>query len=145
MWLSVPDIGYVPRSHLRSPQLLVYDCIDPPFVGDAREHDRRERLVAGRAGVSFATAGLLEERIRPYARLTRRLPNACADLGPLPQPRSRRTPVIGYLGTIDWRVSIAHVAHAARELPRCQFIIGGRINADRAAEVAGDLEGFPNV
>lgn len=145
LWLSVADLGFVPRWLPRD--RLVYDCIDPPF-GDApavRLHYEKERLVLHRAGVVFATAAALEDRLRPLARIVHRLPNGCDDLGPLPVLDQRARPVVGYLGTIDWRFSVAHLAHAAKSLPECRFIVGGRVNIDRAEEVRRELQPLPNV
>jgi UDP-galactopyranose mutase len=144
LWLSVPDLGFVPST--LPPDRLVYDCIDPPFgAADAEMHDRREQAVVRRAGVSFATAGVLEERIRPFARRVARLPNGCSDLGPLPPSRGDRRLTVGYLGTIDWRVDLRSLEFAARELPDCHFVFGGRVNAERSAEVQQRFRDLPNV
>ena len=144
VWLSAPYRAFIPRT--LPPRRLVFDLIDPPFGGSDDAHLRLERGLAKLAGATFATAAALEERIRPYARRIYRIPNGCDDLGPLPPFRPpKRTARIGYLGTIDRRFDVGRVAEAARGLPECQFIIGGRVNYDRLAEVDRELRPLSNV
>lgn len=134
---------------------LVYDCIDPCF--DAKYQaafDRDEHIVASQAKVVFATAEVLRERLAKTHPHTYLLPNACseaeydpAELAQLPRPAAlanRKGPVIGYMGTFDWRVDVETLAAAAKAIPEYTFALPGRINPDQEHRVAA-LRGLPNI
>lgn len=134
---------------------LVYDCIDPCFLPEEQERfDAAERTMASRAGVVFATAETLRERMAAMHRRAYLLNNAAdpalcnpseATRRSRPGPLTdRRGPVIGYLGTIDWRIDTAALTAAATALPEYTFCIAGRINHDQE-ENTRVLRGLPNV
>lgn len=133
-WLSWADVRYFGLRPGR--RNFVYDCIDPGLSGSEKAHERHEKAVCEAAQGTFATAALLLERVQPWSGAVASLPNGCSDLGQLPPRQQTGRPIAGFLGTIDRRVSVPHLAEAARRLRSVDFLIGGRVNADRAKEVA---------
>jgi hypothetical protein len=148
MWLTVND----PVLSQGTPaERLVYDCMDPNFLDNTQaEFDRSEFALAARAKVVFASAASLFARMQGANRNTYLLPNATAvddavnESEPPPPLRERIGPVVGYLGTIDWRFDADCVTYAASALPDVTFAIVGRVNADQEAKVAR-LRQLPNV
>ena len=134
---------------------LVYDCIDPCFTPEGQaDHDAVEFALARRAKLVFATAESLHERMAAVNPNTHLLPNAAPGPEFLPENLARVArpdslhglpgPVVGYLGTVDWRFDAETVTAAAKALPDFTFCIVGRINADQEARIAG-LRQLPNT
>ena len=132
---------------------LVYDCMDPNFLPELQsEFDRDEFALARRARVVFASARTLHERMRGVNERTHLLPNAAPIPGPpvdelaaLPDALAEATgPIVGYLGTVDWRFDPAPVEAAARQLPHALFAIVGRVNQDQEQRLTG-LRALSNV
>lgn len=151
-WVGAPQPAV-----LRSmrPTHVIYDCIDPCFLPSVQaQFDRAEGVLLRRASVVFCTARLLLERVRRVNGHAYLLPNACspdeydpAAAGRLRRPEAlagRPGPIVGYMGTVDWRVDLASVHAAAKRLPTFTFVLIGRINDDRRADV-NDLRALPNV
>lgn len=150
-WLSVPEPEWLTGMRV---DRLVYDCIDPGFFPeDQEDFDAREFAVAAKARVVFCTAETLLHRMQEVHSDAHLLNNAASPEmyesersatqrpGPL---RGRPHPIIGYLGTTDWRVDCETLADAAAALPDFTFCIAGRVNADQEARVAR-LRALPNV
>jgi glycosyltransferase involved in cell wall biosynthesis len=131
---------------------LVYDCIDPCFrPSDQIEFDRREREIATRARCVFATARSLWDRVSRWNSNAFLLPNGVQEESLVAQESSLPSavagighPVVGYLGTVDWRFDAATVREAARALPNVVFCIAGRVNPDREQSIV-DLRRLSNV
>jgi glycosyltransferase involved in cell wall biosynthesis len=134
---------------------LIYDCIDPCFIESAKERfDRCEEEIARAAPVVFCTAESLLERMKSFNDSSYLLPNGCSaedyepdTMGRLSLPvllRGRRTPIIGYMGTIDWRIDAETIIQAAERLPQFTFAIIGRVNHDQEARTE-KLRELPNV
>jgi glycosyltransferase involved in cell wall biosynthesis len=134
---------------------LVFDCIDPCFdAGWQERFDREEAFLAREARVVFATAESLWEKMKALNANSYLLPNGCnADeyhpqkLASLPRPAllgRRNGPVIGYMGTFDWRVDTKTLTEAAEKMPDCTFSLVGRVNPDQEANVA-KLRALSNV
>jgi glycosyltransferase involved in cell wall biosynthesis len=141
-WLETPQPDLL--RHL-TPRLTVFDSMDPCLTPELQaDFDNRETAAACAADLVFATAASLERRMRRVARTVIRLPNAAwsADLR-ADQSRERArhtlelddTTIAAYLGTIDVRVDVGLVYELAKKMPRVQFVLGGRVNHDRAAEM----------
>ncbi|HVT81411.1 MAG TPA: glycosyltransferase [Phycisphaerae bacterium] len=134
---------------------FVFDCIDPCFdpAWQAR-FDREEAFLARKARVVFATAESLWERMKAHNPNSHLLPNGCNEseyhpekLARLPRPaalQGRTGPVIGYMGTFDWRIDATTLTAAAQKMPDCTFALVGRVNSDQEANVA-TLRSLPNV
>jgi glycosyltransferase involved in cell wall biosynthesis len=133
----------------------VYDCIDPSFLPESRtEFDAREFAVARAARIVFCTAQTLLERMLPVQPHAYLLNNAASPelyaLESAVQPSlpwsltGRPRPIIGYIGTIDWRIDCDTLTEAAAALPEFTFCLVGRVNADRERDVAA-LRALPNV
>jgi glycosyltransferase involved in cell wall biosynthesis len=151
-WVAAAQPAVLPGMRYKH---LIYDCIDPCFIEEKQKgFDRAEMHVARRASVVFCTAESLLERMKTVNPQSYLLQNACSldEYVPnaveslhLPEPlRGRSKPVIGYMGTIDWRVDTATLLAAAKRLPQFTFAIVGRINPDRTADAAS-LRALPNV
>ena len=150
-WLTVADpilaLGVATGS-------LVYDCADPNFLPESQaEFDAGERRVATRAALTTSSARTLQEKMLGYNPKSFLLPNATSQdfhrsrLATLPRPpllSGRSGPVVGYLGTVDWRFDASFVTAAALALPHCTFAIVGRVNANMDAAIA-TLRNLPNV
>lgn len=147
LWLTVPD----PNLARGFPDhRLVYDCIDPNYLpGEQAKHDDREILLARRSRLVFASADKLLERMRSVNPNTHLLNNAAPVRPPAPGARpaalgAANKPVVGYLGTIDWRFDVEHVLAAASVLTDYTFALVGRVNPDQEVRVA-PLRQLPNV
>lgn len=147
-WLTVNDpvlARGIPKSR------LVYDCMDPNFllVGQ-RRFDLHEFAIARKASLVFASAETLYSRMKVHNPNTFLLPNAAMPppSGPVKAtlPPGLRTgrPIVGYLGTVDWRFDATHVEVAAEALPEVTFAIVGRVNRDQETKVRR-LRELPNV
>jgi glycosyltransferase involved in cell wall biosynthesis len=133
---------------------LVYDCLDPCF--DPRweaDFERRERELAARAKLVFASAERLAERLRGFgAPLVHHLPNGTdrvfdtqGEAPPMPEELvGKPRPYVGYMGTLDGRFDFEAVEAAARAHPDKTFCLVGRLNRDQAGRAIG-LQSLPNV
>jgi len=87
-------------------------------------------------------------------RKTCLLPNACArdtllavanSPDALPEPlRGRPRPIVGCLGTYDWRVDVEALRAAALRSPEYTFALVGRVNGDQEARLA-PLRSLQNI
>ncbi len=150
-WLTVADpvlaLGVPSRS-------LIYDCADPNFLPNRQaDFDIAEYQIATRAALTLSTAHSLQKRMSVFNPKSFLLPNATGrDFHPqstadLPRPHSlegRYGPIVGYLGTVDWRFDPTFVFAAAKALPELTFAIVGRINDDQSDQIAA-LRRLPNV
>ena len=134
---------------------LIYDCIDPCFdPASQTRFDQVERAIANRARMVFCTAETLYDKVAAYHPATYLVPNACAPADyhaaaapsrPMPASlQNRPRPIIGYMGTFDWRVDYATLTEAASRLPEYTFALAGRVNLDQEANVRS-LRSLPNV
>lgn len=151
-WLGIADTTMLfgmPKKR------LVFDCVDPCFLPELTEvHAREERLVAKSAQAAFCSAEVLFRKVRAFNRATSLLRNACSlhtyqavwNTPTIP-PRCIRessSPVVGYMGTIDWRFDAEAVEIAARRLPGFNFVLVGRVNRDQEGRLA-QLRRLKNV
>ena len=134
---------------------LVYDCIDPCFLESQQAaHDVAEREVAQQAKLVFCTAESLQERLLKWNPKSVLLPNGCDPATNHPDKTTAikrpdrlkdvDTPIIGFMGTFDWRIDSEILAEAARRLPEYTFALPGRINADQKDKLTS-LMSLPNV
>ncbi len=151
-WLSVPGPEWMAGMRL---ERLVYDCIDPCFEPDNQANfDAKEYRVAAQSKLVFCTAQTLLERMQKVHPNAHSLPNASSlklyeaeRTSNLELPallRGRPRPIIGYMGTTDWRVDCETFLAAAKALPEYTFCIAGRVNQDQEHRVT-ELRKLPNV
>jgi hypothetical protein len=151
-WLSVAEPKWLTGMRV---DRLVHDCIDPGFSPEnLGEFDEREYAVARAARVVFCTAQTLLERMRRVHPSTHLLNNAASpelwmtqsrDTSPLPTPlQGRPGPIVGYMGTIDWRFDCETVTRVATMMPDLTFCLAGRVNADQEHRLE-DLRRLTNV
>jgi glycosyltransferase involved in cell wall biosynthesis len=152
LWIAAP----APRLlwNMRQDR-LVYDCIDPCFVPEhQRQLDAIEFGIAKKAKLVFATAQSLHQRMQSMNANSHLLCNATSAeqfhpdrAGHLPRPapiRDHKGPIIGYMGTFDWRVDTEILTHAAKALPQFTFCLVGRVNPDQEHRVT-ELRKLLNV
>ena len=133
---------------------LIFDCIDPCFIeSESAAFDAREAAIAQKARLVLCPAETLHQKMLKLNSNSHLVPNAAeASLFetqqkevPLPAPlRDKPRPIVGCLGTIDWRFDPVPVTHAARELPEYTFVLAGRVNKDQEERVR-ELRAMPNV
>ena len=151
LWLTAAD----PRlTHSTRKGRLLYDCADPNFLPEENlDFERDESRVASRAALTFSTANALLRRMKQFNSQSFLLPNGTStDFHPertriLSRPAELHMgggPVIGYLGTIDWRFAPEYVEVAAAEHPAWTFALVGRINDDQRRRIRS-LQQLPNV
>jgi teichuronic acid biosynthesis glycosyltransferase TuaH len=151
-WLSVPGPEWMAGMRL---DRMVYDCIDPCFIpSDQANFDTKEYTVAAQAKLVLCTAQTLLERMQKVHSNAHSVPNAASlELYEADQTRSmpipallegRPRPIIGYMGTTDWRVDCETMLAAAKALPEYTFCIAGRVNKDQEHRVT-ELRALPNV
>lgn len=151
-WLSVPGPEWMAGMRL---DRMVYDCIDPCFIPeDQANFDAKEYRVAAQAKLVVCTAQTLLERMQKVHKNVHSLNNAASletyeaeNTGDLSLPdllKGRPRPIIGYMGTTDWRVDCETMTAAAKALPEYTFCIAGRVNQDQEHRVT-ELRKLPNV
>jgi teichuronic acid biosynthesis glycosyltransferase TuaH len=151
-WLCVPGPEWMEGMRLNR---MVFDCVDPCFIpSDQTNFDAKERRVADQANLVFCTAETLMERMEKVHPNVHLLPNAASlelykadNTSGLPLPKlleGRPRPIIGYLGTTDWRVDCETITAAAKALPEYTFCIAGRVNQDQEHRMT-ELRTLPNV
>jgi glycosyltransferase involved in cell wall biosynthesis len=151
-WFSVPGPEWMAGMRL---DRMVYDCIDPCFVpSDQASHDAREYEIAAKAKLVVCTAETLLERMLKVHPNVHLVPNGASlamyeteNTSSLPLPKllqGRPRPIIGYMGTTDWRVDCETITAAAKALPEYTFCIAGRVNQDQEHRVT-ELRTLPNV
>jgi glycosyltransferase involved in cell wall biosynthesis len=151
-WLGVPGPEWA--EGMRTDR-LVFECLDPCFIESEQEaFDRTEFALAKMAVAVTCTADTLFQRLKPYNKNTLLLRNAISPemfvnpTGKAPPPpdllKNCPRPIVGYMGTLDWRIDVETMAGAAKLLPELTFAIIGRINQDQEERVR-ELRALPNV
>ena len=134
---------------------FVFDCIDPCFTPESQAKvDKAESEAGHRAKIVFASAETLLERMKSINPRSYLLPNAvrASDYHPsvlagVARPKvllSCSRPVVGYMGTIDWRIDTETLTYAAKALPGFTFCLVGRVNQDQESRVK-ELRSLANV
>lgn len=133
---------------------LVYDCIDPCYLPEFQAgHDKLEFAIGRRAKIVFSTAETLLERMKQVNVNSYLLPNAASEsyhpkfTKDLELPgllRDRPKPIIGYLGTLDWRIDYKMLFEAAQQLSGFTFVLAGRVNQDQEKNFS-PIRALPNV
>ncbi len=134
---------------------LVYDCVDPCFVeADQANFDAIEFATARKAKMVICTAETLYERMKAINPHSYLVPNAINEkmfhpdhTGPTPLPsplQGRPHPIVGYIGTVDWRVDSETLYEVARQIPEYTFAIVGRVNPDQEPKFSR-MRNLPNV
>ena len=121
--------------------------MDPDLSGDRNAFDDRLEAVVSASEAAVATAQALQEDLARFSRPATLVPNGCTGVAPTPARTgsgSFPTGAVGYLGTIDQRVDLRILVETVALLPEVTFLIGGRVNPDRADEFTA-LKRAPNV
>lgn len=154
-WVASPTPGLL--TGMRTTR-LIYDCIDPCYIQSHQSaFDKAEAEMARRARLVFCTAESLLERMKTWNANSYLLPNGVDvkvftkivnDFGQWGNLARRlhqnKRPIVGYMGTIDYRIDVEALVFAAKGLPHCTFAIIGRVNPDQKDRVAM-LRAIPNV
>lgn len=135
-------------------EIFVHDSIDPCFVEEhVAAFVERETPLIRKASVVFCTAEMLlreAKKINPQSFL---VPNACAeddfassseDVVSPSYSKEYPSPVVGYIGSIDSRLDLATLVHAATYLPEYSFVFAGPVTPEQEAPLQ-PLRSLPNV
>lgn len=133
---------------------LVHDLIDPCLgAHSAAAFAEREASQCREADVVFCTAEALLDVARQANPRSHLVPNACSPadftgaeqtLETPPLLHGRRRPYVGYMGTLDSRLDIPALRHAAAELADATFVLVGPVLREQE-EALRPLRDLPNV
>lgn len=149
-WVSSSDTRLLPGMKL---DRMVFDCIDPCFSEkDDNAFDAVEREVVSHAKLVFATAHTLKSRMDALHSDVVLVPNGAPDDGPpgtkppasIPGRGSQSRPVVGYMGTLDWRFDAAAIERLASDCPEVTICLAGRVNQEQRDAVS-KLSAYDNV
>ena len=148
-WIRWPTPELIEALARLRPAHVVYEAVDaydatPGIVGPwADLFSRYERLLVARADVVVVPGDALAARYRSWGADVRVIPHG-VELGPWRhRPAKRRgPPVVGFIGTLDYRLSLATLTAIAQSHPDWRLRLVGPIQEgfDRAA-----LARLPNV
>ncbi|MEM1108229.1 MAG: glycosyltransferase [Planctomycetota bacterium] len=137
--------------------VMIHDCLDPSFDRDPDAEAawwEREREVLSKAELVFGSAESLLDEMRKYHAKVFRLNNACAPEEysveymqsaerPAWWPDDQR-PVVGYLGSLDWRVDLDLLQATAARCPEVRFVLAGRVIPE-VSEACSEIDRLENV
>jgi len=112
-WIRWPTPELVDALTRLAPALTVYECLDayhdtPGIRGRwATIHEEAERKLVGQAAMVVVPGEVLAARFRAWGAPVRVVPHG---VDPFPAPSGARragVPVIGFVGTLDYRLDIA--------------------------------------
>ena len=134
--------------------VFVHDSIDPCFVAEhVAAFVERETLLARKADVVLCTAEKLWLEAKKVNGHSYLVPNACAEedftsldetLPVPPELENLPLPMVGYIGSIDSRLDVATLLHAATQLAEYSFVFAGPV-VPGLESVLQPLRVLPNV
>lgn len=145
-WPTPEVVGAL--GHLR-PAAVVYECVDayhhtPGVTGRwAARHDAAERALVAAADAVVVPGGHLAERFSRRAARVEVVPHG-VDLSRfrLAGETPGGPPVLGFVGTLDYRLDVPVLRHIARERPGWRLRLVGPVQEGFEAAA---LAGLPNV
>lgn len=143
-WPTPEIVAALPR--LR-PAVVVYECVDsywetPGVRGRWREvYDSAERRLCELADVVVATNETIAARLEGYGTPVELLPHGVDLFPPRPAPANER-PVLGFVGSLDYRIDTAVVRALAQAHPEWRLRFLGPVQQGFDPAAYADL---PNV
>jgi glycosyltransferase involved in cell wall biosynthesis len=144
-WVRWPTPELVDFLVRRPPATVVYECVDayhhtPGVTGRwAAVHEQAERALVERAAAVVVPGEVLAERYRSWGADVRVIPHG-VELFPWRDSRMRSgRPVIGFVGTLDYRIDVAVVRHIARCRPDWHLRFIGPVQEGFSSGVLADL------
>jgi glycosyltransferase involved in cell wall biosynthesis len=133
-WVRWPTPELVEFLYRRPPAAVVYDCVDPYYRSPgltgrwAAPHERAERALAALAGAIVVPGEVLAERFRAWRASDVRVVPHGVDLFPWsPRDPSRNTAVIGFVGSLDYRIDVRAVRRIAEAHPEWRVRLVGPV------------------
>jgi glycosyltransferase involved in cell wall biosynthesis len=146
-WVRWPTPELVEFLRREPPAAVVYDCVDPHhrspgIVGKwAAVHERAERTLVSQAGAVVVPGEVLGDRFRAWGADVRVVPHG-VDLFPWAPRRSCREPtVIGFVGSLDYRIDIKAIRRIAEVHPEWWVRLLGPVQQGFDPRAFADLAG----
>lgn len=146
-WVRWPTPELVQVLRGRPPAAVVYECVDPyhrspGLVGRwAGPHERAERALVDQAGAVVVPSEVLAERFRAWGADVRVVPHG-VDLFPWsPRNRSGETVVLGFVGSLDYRIDIPAIRRIAEAHPAWRIRLIGPVQEGFDPKVLASLPG----
>lgn len=136
VWVRWPTPELVAALDALDPAAVVYECVDayhhtPGIVGPwMRRFEAAEAALVARADAVVAPGEHIAERFRGRAADVRVISHGVdLDLFPFSPPRERTGPdaVIGFVGTLDYKIEIPFLRHVAEQRPHWRIRLIGPI------------------
>jgi len=149
-WVRWPTPELVDALPRLRPRAVVYECVDgyhdsPGITGRwAARHEAAERRLVALADAVVVPGEHLADRFRPRHGRVVVVPHG-VDLArfPFAPPRTdRRDPVVGFVGTLDYKLDLGFLRHAAERRPGWRIRLIGPIQEGFDPAALADL---PNV
>ena len=135
-WIRIPSPELVDVLDDLAPAAVVYECLDayhhtPGITGRwARRFDAAERALVARADAVVVPGEHLADRFRAWGAQPIVLPHG-VDLSrfPLADPATpSREPVLGFVGTLDFRLDVTLIRHLAERRPAWRVRLVGPVH-----------------
>jgi glycosyltransferase involved in cell wall biosynthesis len=151
-WVRWPTPELVDVLPSLQPAAVVYECVDgyhdsPGMTGAWRaRHEAAERALVALADAVVTPSEHLADRFRPSGVRVELVPHG-VDLARFPfvppPPASRsRPPVIGFVGTLDYKLDLPFLRHVAEQRPAWRIRLIGPVQEGFDPAALADL---PNV
>ncbi len=149
-WIRWPTPEIVAALPGLRPAALIYECVDaywetPGIVGTWRNvYEQAEQRLVEMADLVVATSEKIASRFRPFASERVRLLPHGVDLFPPSQPPARHDgdAVLGFVGTLDYRLDLAVLRALAFAHPEWRIRLIGPLGEGFEPE---RLEDLPNI
>ena len=145
-WIRWPTPELVDALDDLAPAAVVYECVDayhhtPGIVGRwAQRFDAAERALVARADAVVVPGEHLADRFRAWGAEPIVLPHGVdlARFPAAPAPASRE-PVLGFVGTLDFRIDVPLIRHVAARRPGWRVRLVGPAQDGFDPQVVADL------
>jgi len=151
-WVRWPTPELVDALPALRPAAVVYECVDgyhhsPGMTGAwAARHETAERALVALADAVVTPSEHLADRFRPSGVRVEVVPHGVdLDRFPFAPPRPRspsRPPVIGFVGTLDYKLDLAFLRHVAEQRQGWRIRLVGPVQEGFDPAALADL---PNV
>ena len=147
-WVRWPTPELVQFLQRRPPAAVIYDCVDPHHRSPgltgrwAGPHEQAERALVAQAGAVLVPGEVLAERFRAWGAANVRVLPHGVDLFPWSPRHPSSRVVVGFVGTLDYRIDIRPVRRIAEAHPGWSVRLVGPVQEGFTPKSFTDL---PNV